>query len=136
MAIDITEHTELEPLVQAREDVELRTYNERIGRLHAVLQERMTTKQMTWSTSSVILEDPAVAKLPLVIRHAKAFEKVLVEMPIAIEEDDLIVGNGVQDGVIVRTKVPEYASDMERAQARHEGSSIGSGLSHKTPYYY
>lgn len=134
MAIDV--HIQLDSVVQAREDIELRTYTERIGRLLGVLQARMTKKQVAWRPDVVNVADPAIAKLPLVIRHAKAFEKVLMEMPIAIEEDDLIVGNCVQDAVIVRTSMPEYASERERMRAKEEGSSIGSGLSHKTPYYY
>jgi formate C-acetyltransferase len=96
----------------------------------------MTQKQVAWRPDALDMTDPSVAELPLVVRHAKAFEKVLVDMPIVIEEGDLIVGNCALEGAIVRTSMPEYASESERARAREEGSSIGSGLSHKTPYYY
>ena len=136
MAIEFSEHTDLDLLVQAREDAELRTTTRRMGRLLDVVQKRMTQKQTSWSPKSVILTDPESLDQPLVVRHAKAFEKVLGEMPIVIEEDDLILGNCVEDGVIVRTSVSEYATESEREHARGEGSTIGSGLSHKTPYYY
>jgi hypothetical protein len=34
-------------------------------------------------------------------------------MPIVIEEDDLLLGNTVQDGVITRTRLPKYGTDEE-----------------------
>ena len=136
MTIDLNELTKIDALAQARQDMELRTCSERILRLLAVVQERMTTKQTAWSPDSVLQQDPDSAPLPLVVRQAQAFAQVLAEMPITIEEDDLIVGNCVAGGVIARTSVAEYATHGERDQARAEGSSIGSGLSHKTPYYY
>ena len=126
MTTTISQHT----------DPALGTCTERISRLLGVVQQRMTQQQAAWSPDSVILADPTAAGLPLVMRHAKAFENVLVEMPIVVEEDDLIVGNCVEEGVIVRIGQPDYATDEERHQARSEGATIGSGLSHKTPYYY
>lgn len=134
MAIDIAAQAKPETLTQAREDTELRTCTDRISRLLAVVQKRMTQKQTTWVAGQTVPDDSHT--LPLVVRHAKAFEKVLAEMPIVIEDNDLIIGNTVLDGVIVRTRMPEYASVAEREHARQEGSGIGAGLSHKTPYYY
>ena len=136
MTIDITPQLELDSLVQAREDRELRTCNTRIRRLVGLVQERMTRKQVAWRPEPAQLEKPGGEDLPLVVRHAKAFEQALAGMPIVIEEDDLIVGNCVEDGAIVRTSMADYATESEREQARREGSSIGAGLSHKTPYYY
>ena len=83
-----------------------------------------------------IFDEPGVADLPLIVRRAMAFRKVLLEMPITIEEDDLIVGNTVQDGAIVRTFLPKYGTNDEYVRAENEGSSLASRLSHKTPYYY
>lgn len=136
MAMDLEKSSVLSPLAQAREDRELRLYTARIGRLLGVVQQRMTQKQVGWQPKAVLEDAPDLAQEPLVVRRARAFEKVLQEMPIVIEADDLIVGNCVQDGAIVRTKMPEYATVQEREQARAQGASIGPGLSHKTPYYY
>jgi len=123
-----------QPLRNAVTKPQLRSRSGRVERLYALLQERMTRKQRKWGSNLTVLDDPATAQLPHVLRRAKAFEKTLLEMPIAIEEDDLIVGNTVEDGVIVRTRLPKYATEEERAQARVE-DEIEVGLAHKTPYY-
>jgi len=112
-----------------------RSHSRRVERLYALLQERMTRRQKVWGRGLTVLDDPATVQLPFVLRRAKAVEKVLSEMPIAIEEDDLIVGNTVEDGVIVRTDLPKYTTEEERARAREEGNLIEAGLAHKTPYY-
>jgi formate C-acetyltransferase len=131
MAIDMTTDVK-----QDRAADGLRTYSERTGHLLSVLQKRMTEKQTTWGEGLTVLNDLAVVQHPLVVRHALSFEKVLREMPIAIETHDLIVGSAVVDGAIARIQMPEYASTLEREQAKREGAGIGAGLSHKTPYYY
>lgn len=123
-------------LRNAATDSSLRLRSDRVDRLYTVLQERMTRKQKTWGDNLTILDGPATSQLPLVLRRARAVERTLLEMPIAIEEDDLIVGNAVEDGIIVRTRLPRYTTDDERARARKEGNRIEVGLSHKTPYYY
>lgn len=114
----------------------LRIRSSRVERLHSVLRERMARKQEVWGDGLTVLDDEENVGLPLVVRRAKAFELVMREMPIAIEEDDLIVGNTALRGVIVRTKLPKYATDNEREKARAEGSQIADGLGHKTPDYY
>ncbi|MBI2859039.1 MAG: hypothetical protein HYX90_08170 [Chloroflexi bacterium] len=96
----------------------------------------MTRKQEVWGDGLTVLDDSENAGLPLVLRRAKAFERVMREMPIAIEEGDLVVGNTALRGVIVRTKLPKYATDKEQEKARSEGSQIADGLGHKTPDYY
>ncbi len=114
----------------------LRTYSERTQRLYDVVCERMTRPQMAWGEELDIFEEPEAADLPLILRRTAALRKLLLEMPIVIEEDDLIVGNTVQDGVIVRTRLPRYGTDEEYEQAASEGAGLYSQLSHKTPYYY
>ena len=115
---------------------QLRTYTERVQRLYDVVHDRMTRSQVTWGRNLDIFDDPEVAEFSLVQRRAKALQKELLEMPIVIEDDDLIVGNTVQDGAITRTRLPKYGTDKEYAQAKTEGSSLSTGLSHKTPYFY
>ena len=117
-------------------DTGLRARNSRVNRLYTLLQERMTQKQKPWGEGLTNLDKPSVTQLPLVLRHAKAIERTLLEMPITIEEDDLIVGNNAEDGVIVRPQLPKYATAEERTQANKEGITIEATLAHKTPYYY
>jgi choline trimethylamine-lyase len=111
-------------------------HTERVDRLYALLQERMTRPQRTWGRKLTVLDDPAVAAAPLVIRHARALEKLLREIPIAIDADDLVVGNVLRDGVELRTGLPEFALPTEHEEARSLGAPINDHLSHKTPYYY
>jgi pyruvate-formate lyase len=113
----------------------LRGRSPRVERLYALLEDRRTREQKQWGGDLTVLDDPAVMALPHVLRRAKAFEKTLLEMPIAIEDDDLLVGNTLEDGVIVRPRRIRYATAEERRQAVDEGEYIEATLSHKTPYY-
>ena len=114
---------------------ELLKKSPRVERLYALFEERRTREQKQWGGNLTVLDDPDVIKLSHVLRRAKALEKTLLEMPIAIEEDDLIVGNTVEGGVIVRPRRIRYATEDERKQAVDEGEYIEATLSHKTPYY-
>ncbi len=116
-------------------DTALRGHGPRVARLYAALQERMTQKQMRWGHDASIFDEPGVEGQPLVLRHAKAFEKTLLEMPIAIEEDDLIVGITLQNGTVVRTVLPWYLTDGEYKDVCYEGAEPAGTLFHKTPYY-
>ena len=117
-------------------DAALRARTDRVDRLDAVIQERMTRRQKNWGENLTVLGEPSVVQLPLVLRHARAFEKVPVGMSISIEDNDLIVGITVEDGDIVRTFMPVYATREEHDQASKQGSIIAAQLGHKTPYYY
>ena len=88
-----------------------------------------------WGQNVTILDEEGIADLPVVVRRAKAFEKTLLDMPIDIEADDLIVGNTVENGVIVRPRLVTYNTEEERAQAAAQGVKVRSGLAHKTPSY-
>ncbi len=120
----------------ARTDVRLRATTERARRLYDRVRERMTHPQITWGDDLDLFSDPSLAGQPLLLRRAAAVRKVLLEMPIAIEDDDLIVGNTLQDGQVVRTKLPRYGTPAEYAQAASQGSALSAQLSHKTPFYY
>ncbi len=119
----------------ARLAATLRTRNERIERLNAAVQERMALKQSSWGGDLTVTGDPGMADLPLVLRRAHAFSKGLREMPIAIEDDDLIVGNTLQDGAVVRTTIPSFALPSEIDEAGESGAVIATHLAHKTPFY-
>ena len=124
-----------EPCSAARSDPQLRGYTPRVQRLYDTVRQRMTRPQIVWGDELDIFDAPETASRPLVVRRALAVAKVLAEMPIAIEADDLIVGNTLQDGVIVRTRLPRYAAPEEYARAKGEGASLSAQLAHKTPYY-
>ena len=113
----------------------LRTMTDRIERLYALLQRRMLTRQTPWGHGETILDDPEVAEEPLMVRKALAFWATLMGMPIEIEKGDLIVGNTVQDGNIVRAVLPQYATPEELDAAKKEGQLLGYALAHKTPAY-
>ena len=106
----------------------------RIKRLSDRLQDSMQRAQQTWRPAP-IAQDPALAGLPLVLRRAWAFARVLDEMPIEIAEDEWIVGKTARGGVILRTALPEFVSPAEKEQAKAEGRGIPMGLSHKVPDY-
>jgi formate C-acetyltransferase len=116
-------------------DPKLREHSARVERLHKLLMERMTQKQKTWGPGLTILDEGGIADLPLAVRRAIAVQKTLLEMPIDIEQDDLIVGNTVRDGVIVRTQLVKYNTKDEIARAAAEGKAVRSGTAHKTPNY-
>ncbi|TVQ25533.1 MAG: hypothetical protein EA382_06845 [Spirochaetaceae bacterium] len=116
-------------------DQTLRGCAARSARLLALLQERMTKPQLSWGRDLAVI-DERDAGMPLVLRQAAAFERIVTGMPIDIEPGDLIVGNTVRDGIVVRTQTPEFTTSAERERAAAEGAGIGAGLSHKTPYYY
>lgn len=132
----VSQKARLDTLKNTAADTGLRARSSRVNRLYALLQERMTQKQKAWGEGLTILDKPHATQLPLVLRHTKAIERTLLEMPITIEEDDLIVGNNAEDGVIVRPQLLRYATAEERAQAKEEGITIEATLAHKTPYYY
>ena len=111
-----------------------RAFTPRVQRLHARVREAMLRHQEHWRPASVA-DDPSLVGLPLQIRRAHAFAKVLTEMPIEIDADELIVGRTALDGVIVRTGIGEFATAEERERARAEGHGITSSLAHKVPDY-
>ncbi|MAF51928.1 MAG: hypothetical protein FI707_01720 [SAR202 cluster bacterium] len=135
MATSTTAHVGESNLEAARIDASLREKTPRVQRLYTLLQERMTRPQTTWGSDVTVLNDPELVAEPLVVRRARAFEKALQEMPIALEDDDLVVGNNVLDGVVVRTQLPGYATAEEYDRASDEGASIFAHLAHKTPHY-
>lgn len=111
----------------------------RVQRLQDVLQNRMTQQQMTWGGDLTVisgLSEPDATNEPIVVRHALSFALAMREMPITIEADDLIVGNSLQDGVILRTRMPGFGLEHEHQDAANNDSKIATQMGHKTPYYY
>ncbi len=135
MTVTMTKHQKHGDGQSAATMPELRIRTPRATRLLAVVHRRMTQPQKAWGENLALGSDPADAKLSLVNRRAQALRSVLSNMPIVIEQDDLIVGNTVQDDAIVRTHMPSFATEAEHDLAKREGASIAAQLAHKTPYY-
>lgn len=108
----------------------------RVQRLQDVLQQRMTQPQVTWGADLSILSEPGAVDEPIVVRHAMSFARAMRQLPIALEADELIVGNSLIDGVVVRTRIPVFGLDHELQDAAEIESKIATQMGHKTPYYY
>lgn len=122
--------------LEARTAPALRTFTPRTQRIYDRVRQQMTRTQVTWGDDLDLFADGQMAQQPLLLRRAHALHKVLAEMPIVLEEDDLIVGNSMQDGLILRTRLPRFGTGLEYDRAKAEGASLSAQLSHKTPYYY
>ncbi|HJP27856.1 MAG TPA: hypothetical protein QF694_03490, partial [Dehalococcoidia bacterium] len=100
----------------------------RVHRLQEVLQQRMTQPQMTWGGDLSILDEPGAADAPIVVRHAMSFARTMREMPIAIEADDLIVGNSLLDGVVLRTRMPGFGLPREHQDVANNDTKIATQM--------
>ncbi len=116
-------------------DGALRGTTPRVARLYELLKERMTQKQKQWGGNLSIFGDSDVSGLSVMLRHSLAFEKALAGMPIEIESDDLIVGNTLENGVVVRISMPRFLTGEEIADVQDNGYEKGGKLAHKTPDY-
>lgn len=69
---------------------------------------------------SLIDENPGLASEPLSVRKALAIRRVLLEMPIRIRADELIVGDwrALRLG---QTRLPDYINDEEKARFGQDG---------------
>jgi choline trimethylamine-lyase len=108
----------------------------RVERLQEVLQHRMTQPQMTWGSDHSILTEPNAENESIVVRHAMSFALAMHKMPIVIEANDLIVGNSLLDGAVLRTRMPAFGLPDEHQDAADNDAKIATQMGHKTPYYY
>ena len=122
-----TKNIRKQALETAMHSLEMREMTPRVERLYSRLQERMTKKQKVWGGTRSVLNE-RTSHLPTTNRRALAFEHVLLNMPIGIETDDLIVGNCVEKGVAVRCLLPQFVKDEELGKT-------AVSMSHKTPDY-
>ena len=67
-------------LERARTDTHLRAQTGRTQRLYDAVRARMTRPQVTWGEHLDIFTEPSVARHPLILRRALAFENLLLEM--------------------------------------------------------
>ena len=126
---------QVNPVEEAAHNPQLRTKTERVERLYTLVKDRMIRMQKGWGQDLSVLDDPEIARMPLVLRRARAVEKTLLEMPITIEDEDIVVGATIDEGVVVRTQLPRYSTDQERDEAQKNDGKVEVGLAHKTPNY-
>jgi len=89
--------------------------NLRIKKLKKMLKRGTHEKYATDSRKLTVLDEKEVENKPLIIRKALAIEKLLKNVPVFIQEDELIVGGcPVMDS-------PEYATDEEKNRAWNLG---------------
>ena len=110
----------------------------RFERARRRVMDGMFSPKPTWGDGLTVMDDPKVRRQPLIIRQARAFEKVMREMPIAFGEDDLFAGRMALESpplVIGRGTFPDYVTPEEAADAAAKGLSIKSVYGHIVPSY-
>ncbi len=110
-------------------------HTERVARLYARLWEGMLAKREWWGEGLTVLDDPQVRAEPLIVRKAKAIEKVLTEMPIEIKPQEMIVGIMPMGSLGTGFVFPQYATEREAEEAARYSLSIFSVYGHSVPDY-
>jgi len=121
--LDFIEHVTAEP-------------SGRVQRLRLELTNKMNKKISWWGEGLTILDDEEMLNKPLIVRKAKAVEKVLKEMPVSIFNDELIVGTMRMHSVGSGQTFPDYASEEEKKEAAKKGLSIKSVFGHSPPNHF
>ena len=114
-------------LDQARTDLSLRGMSPKIKRHFDTLTHRMGQRQRMWGGDLSVLNEET-GQRSAAIRRSLAFEKVMREMPLALEPYDLVVGSCAIDGVVVRCALPIYIKNQELGYCSLQ-------MSHKCPDY-
>jgi formate C-acetyltransferase len=112
---------------EARTAGYLREMPAQIRRHFDTIERRMRKRQRMWGGNLTILNQETV-KRSNVIRRSLAFEKIMTEMPIAIEAHDILVGCCLVDDTVVRCAFPHYILNEELGLCSIQ-------MSHKCPDY-
>ncbi len=108
--------------------------NARISRLAESSRRERFIKKRVWGDGLSILDDET-RKEPLIIRKALAIKKILGEMPVEIERDELIVGRVRVGSIGMGLSMPRYATEEELAEASRKNISPYSVWGHYVPDY-
>jgi formate C-acetyltransferase len=112
---------------QARTDLLLRKMSSKI-RLHFnAIERRMHKKQRMWGGNLSVINQET-KKRSNAARRTLAFERIMAEMPIAIEPYDILVGQCIVDDTIIRCTPPKYILTEELGLCSVQ-------LAHKCPDY-
>lgn len=105
----------------------LREMTPRVRMLFERIQERKYRKQKPFGGNLCVI-NAYTWERTTAYRRSLAVERILREMPIDIEEGDLIVGNCVENGVITRCALPRFL-------LKEEAGKESLRISHKAPNY-
>ena len=111
----------------AREQKTLRDMSPHIREHFNTIERRMHKRQKMWGGNLSVLNDENKQKSN-VIRRSLAFERIMKEMPVAIEEHDVLVGCCLLDDTVVRCAFPQYINNDELGLCSIQ-------MSHKCPDY-
>ena len=92
---------------KARTDLSLREMSPQIRKHFQTIERRMRKRQRMWGGNLTVINHET-EKRSNAIRRSLAVEKVMTEMPIVIEDHDLLVGSCVLDDMVVRCALPKY----------------------------
>lgn len=113
---------------KTRTELALRQMTKKIRQHFSTIERRMYNRQKAWGGDvSVINEE--TSKRSAMIRRSLAFEYVMLNMPIEIEDHEIIVGSCLEDDTVVRCAMPIFSKIEEYGKC-----SIA--ISHKCPDYY
>ncbi|GHV63779.1 glycyl radical enzyme [Spirochaetia bacterium] len=112
---------------QARTDLALREMSSKIKRHFDTIERRMHKRQRMWGGNLSVLNQET-EKRSNAARRTLAFERIMTEMPIAIEAHDVLVGQCIVDDTIVRCTFPRYILNEELGKCSVQ-------LAHKCPDY-
>ena len=108
----------------------------RLERIKQRLFEEYYQKKTWWGDDlSIFDDDPGLAAKPLVVRKALAVQKVCREMPIAVKDDELVVGICSMSSVGFGHTFPRYETDAEAEAAAKVCLNRKSVWGHHNPYY-
>ncbi|MBN2325329.1 MAG: hypothetical protein JXQ30_16485 [Spirochaetes bacterium] len=113
---------------------ELVELNQRGKSLYSAFKNKIRTKEETPVIYHSVVNDDT-KKLPLIVRKAYAIKEVLSEMPVTINESELIVGTATKYSVGKGGLFPEYATKDELEKAGKKHLSPYSVWGHYVPNY-
>jgi formate C-acetyltransferase len=109
---------------------------DRLKRIKERLFQSYYEKKEWWGDElSIFDDDPTYAEKPLVVRKAIALQKVCREMPIGLENDELVVGKPTMASVGFGHMFPKYETDEEAEASAKVTLNRKSVWGHHNPYY-
>jgi len=108
-------------------------HTDRVRRLRKSLASEMTKKKKWWGLDLTIMDTKGIEEKPLVWRKALAQEKLLLEMPIKIDRDEIIAGEFIYGSLGLGSVYPQYATEEEQKWAQKHEVSIKSVWGHSCP---
>ena len=110
--------------------------NDRIERIkQRLFNDDFMSKKEWWGENTTILDNPEVVKKPLIVRKSLAVRYVAENMPIAVRDDELIVGIPTMASVGFGKCFPSYATEEEKELAQGSSYTEKSVFGHHPANY-